>query len=926
MIPRVLHHIWVGPRSVPGEWIAAWREMHPTWEHRLWREADLAGLEMVNRAAFDAFMEAGTWHGASDIARVEILRKYGGVYVDIDSRPRRSFEGGSFMAAGFFAAYEPTPQHPGRIANGTIGSEARHPILDTYARLVSEMTDLSQPWDSCGGTGLTAAILVHRQCCKPVVLPERTFYPTDVKGQPVPGSETVYCEHFWSTTNHTYPARVVILVPRRVGDGREATWAFVRQRWESLGWPIFEGHHEGLWSAAAARNDAAARAGDWDVAVFLDSDIVMFDPQPVQNAVKLASRTGHLVRPHDRCWMFDEAASARLMKTGVKPTSGASLFEGPASGGIVVVPRKLWDLVGGYDERFRGWGYEDLALVAACWVLGGVERTQGEMHHLWHPTMPDRDEAKPEYQACVALHKRYEAARRPAEMRALIAERPSPPKVAIMVPRRAGDPVREHAWEYTRKHWETLGWPIFEGHHDEGPFNASAARNAAARLAGDWDVAVFVDADTVMLDHASVRSAVDLAASSGQFVRPFTNYWMLDQRGAASLMETGKRPVSGIRRLGEAAHGGVNVIPRKLWDAIGGYDERFKGWGSEDTAVELAGRVIGGFAQIPGDVYHLWHPKSADRDPSAPAFQANVALRGRYEAATTPAAMRTLIAERSGPKAPTFGAVVITNGRRECIARTVPSLEAMVGPFAERLICDDSGDPRYVAWLTETFPGWRVQAHAHIGHGPAVHYAMVEAAKLRAPWIFWSEDDLVYQRPVDLAAIARVMEATPHLKQMSLKRQSWFPLEKEAGPTVIDRFDPSLFVERESLEGPWISHRTFYTLNPHLVSRDLLRVVQWPAVPDSEKVFGARLFRDPRPICGIWGSKADAPWVLHQEDAVRVGTGYDDSWKPEHEGRRSLADHLTERRQRQLALAQERLAARQRQRDERTRKMRSVGA
>jgi hypothetical protein len=238
--------------------------------------------------------------------------------------------------------------------------------------------------------------------------------------------------------------------------------------------------------------------------------------------------------------------------------------------------------------------------------------------------------------------------------------------------------------------------------------------------------------------------------------------------------------------------------------------------------------------------------------------------------------MRALLDERSGgpPAGPEVGAVVITNGRRDCIVRTIPSLEAMVGPFADRLICDDSGDPEYVRWLTATFPAWRVRAHPHLGHGPAVRFAIAEAAKMDTEWVFWCEDDVEFARRVDTAAIVRVMEATPHLKQMSIKRQSWFPLEKAAGPTVIDRFDPKLFVERQSPEGPWISHRTFYTLNPHLVSRALLQVIRWPAVPNSENAFGARLFRDPRPICGIWGSKADDPWVLHQENAVRVGTGY----------------------------------------------------
>jgi hypothetical protein len=445
-------------------------------------------------------------------------------------------------------------------------------------------------------------------------------------------------------------------------------------------------------------------------------------------------------------------------------------------------------------------------------------------------------------------------------------------KVVVCVPRRAGDPHRDRAWEYVRRHWATLGWPICVGYHDEGPFNVSAARNDAALMAGDWDVAVFVDGDTIMLDHEPVRRAVELAAESGCFVRPYQTYWMTDERASGRLMATGERPRTGITSTRFQSPGGVNVIPRGLWDTVGGYDERFRGWGHEDAAIEIACTSLGGFKRLPGEVFHLWHPVSTERVKAKPEYQANVALRRRYERARTPDVMQELLAERAGgpPARPEVGAVVITNGRRDCIAATIPSLEEMVGPFVERLICDDSGDRKYRDWLQETFPAWRVVAHDHMGHGPAVQFAIREAARMDVDWVFWSEDDYQYQRKVDLAAIARVMEATPHLKQMSLMRQSWFPSEKAAGPTVIGRFDPSLFVERPE----WIEHRQFYTLNPHLVSRDLLRVIRWPPVPNSEVAFGARLFHDPRPICGIWGSKSDAPWVLHQENAVRVGTGY----------------------------------------------------
>ncbi len=607
---------------------------------------------LLDMATFTKFLEAGIYHGAADLARVAILRAHGGVYVDIDSRPLHTFEGAEFMDSAFFAAYEPTPSMPGRIANGTIGSIPGHPILETYAELVSKMDDssvLAEPWDTTGGTGLTAAVLVHRQCCQPLILPSRTFYATDHKGRSVPGRETAYSEHFWASTNRIYPARPAILVPRR------------------------------------------------------------------------------------------------------------------ADGGI-----------------------------------------------------------------------------------------------------------RDKRWDQTRARWETFGWPIHVGYHEDGPFNASAARNAAAAQ-GDWDVGVFVDADTIVLDPGPVRKAVELANKSGHMIRPYTRYWMLDEAGTERFLQTGKRPASTRGLRSGQAHGGVNVVPRALFEKVGGYDERFRGWGYEDTSFELACKVIGGFREIQGEVYHLWHPISADRSTSDPGFIANAELHRRYGQARRPSAMKALLAEREGhaPAPPSFGAVIITNGRRDCIERTIPSLEQNVGPFAERIICDDSGEPAYASWLRETFPDWTVKAHPHMGHGPAVRYAIEAASKLDVDYIFWSEDDYDYRRPVDKEAIARVMdEVGDDLKQMVLRRQAWFPAEIEAGPTQIERFDPALFTERDG----WIEHRQFYSLNPHIVRRDLLSVLRWPAIGNSEHEFGRRLFRDKRVRVGIWGAKSDDPWAIHSGE--RSGSGY----------------------------------------------------
>jgi hypothetical protein len=651
--------LWIGPKPVPEEWIAAWRAMHPTWKHRLWREADLAKLSMVNRRHFDALLKAGIWHGAADIARYEILLAEGGVYVDVDSKPLRSFDGAPFMEASFFAGYEPTPSLPGRVANGTLGAEKGHHVIAQVVRAISEMEVVDPPWDTIGGTALTAILALHRHCsCKPMLLPPRTFYATDARGRQTPGREEPYSEHFWATTNRGYAGRVVVLVPRR-----------------------------------------------------------------------------------------------------------------------------------------------------------------------------------------------------------------------------AGDPMRDRVWEFVKAKW-AAHWPVYEGHHDDGPFNAAAARNMAAKVAGEWDVAIFADADTIPRSFDDVKRAVTLAANSGAFVRPYRRYVNMDEAvsqsvlAGAPLPATPRRPaqwLDGAKMLTDA-QGGIAVVPRDLYDRVGGYDERFRGWGSEDTAFALACTVMGGFKQTDGEVWHLWHPLQ-DRDQANPQYQANVALRRRYERSRRPLLMRELIDEHRSNSGPLrVGLVIITNGRKDCIQSTVASIEARVKPaFTEKIICDDSGDAEYVEWLKRTFPGFVVYGHPHLGHGPAVAYAFRRAAAMPADWVFFSEDDFEFTRDVDLEALANEMRAKPSVTQMVIRRQAWFPSEVEAGG-MIERFDPALFTEHSQNGSSWIEHRQFYSLNPHLTRRSFIAAHPWPARPNSEHHFGLSLFRASGVTAGIWGAKADAPWARHFGE--RVGSGY----------------------------------------------------
>lgn len=179
------------------------------------------------------------------------------------------------------------------------------------------------------------------------------------------------------------------LVPRRSDGGqRDRVWNWLRSRLEQVGWPIYEGHHdEGPFSCAAAIN-RAANQGPWDFAVITGSDLIVPTCQ-VRAAVGKASRTGKLTHAHDHYYYLSQEATERVLKGDQPETWMAEWHEPKIGNGPVVVTRDLWERVGGYDEGFVGWGYEDVAFRFLCEREAGEAWVPGPNFHLWHPVTPD---------------------------------------------------------------------------------------------------------------------------------------------------------------------------------------------------------------------------------------------------------------------------------------------------------------------------------------------------------------------------------------------------------------------------------------------------------------------------------------------------------------------------------------------------------
>jgi mannosyltransferase OCH1-like enzyme len=205
LLPRVFHQIWVGDGPVPERFDAyreSWGRLHPDWEIRLWRDGDLPKLR--NRALFDQAKRfvpaANVGQFRADVARYELLWRFGGVYVDVDFealKPIDDLLGG----VGCFAAWEVQDRW---VNNAVMGAMPGHPFV---WRLIDKLTEsvVRRPGQTpnllSGPHYLTRLYRRHPQGV--TVFDQRLFYPylysdLDTPKSEPPWPDDAYAVHHWS--------------------------------------------------------------------------------------------------------------------------------------------------------------------------------------------------------------------------------------------------------------------------------------------------------------------------------------------------------------------------------------------------------------------------------------------------------------------------------------------------------------------------------------------------------------------------------------------------------------------------------------------------------------------------------------------------------------------------------------------------------
>lgn len=228
--------------------------------------------------------------------------------------------------------------------------------------------------------------------------------------------------------------------------------------------------------------------------------------------------------------------------------------------------------------------------------------------------------------------------------------------VAVVVPWRDTSPWRRIVMEHVVEHYKRE-LPIDELQIvDAGgePFNRGASKNLGVARSSS-DVLVIADADT-LVPGANLRAAVDFARTHSVVV-PFDSLIGLSQHGTELMLRGEIGPFANWRDetpehveldWRRRSDGGVNVLTREAFELAGGFDERFVGWGFEDSSFAYAmNTLVGETLWLQATAVHLWHPLDPTRRDSG--LQSTLlSLCKRYEqAAGDVDAMTALIAERA---------------------------------------------------------------------------------------------------------------------------------------------------------------------------------------------------------------------------------------------------------------------------------------
>lgn len=139
-IPALVHHAWLDGAlpSTFHDHDLAWKKLMPSWTHITWRAAP----EKVHNAQLwnEAIKRAPVDHlrFRSDILRLELLYRFGGIYVDCDIEPLTPLD--PLLRHGAFLVGSKDNEH--MVSNFCLGATPHHPFIERCLKQLKRSSDI----------------------------------------------------------------------------------------------------------------------------------------------------------------------------------------------------------------------------------------------------------------------------------------------------------------------------------------------------------------------------------------------------------------------------------------------------------------------------------------------------------------------------------------------------------------------------------------------------------------------------------------------------------------------------------------------------------------------------------------------------------------------------------------------------------------
>lgn len=197
MIPKIIHQFWIGPKKMPLEWMETWKKFNPSWEYKLWTEETLKDFNPENESIISQLKE---YHGIKDVYQYEIMKRYGGFFIDADSiclRPIPEY----LTRFEAFTCYEGETVKPGYLALGYVGAKPNHPVFDKIIEDLKTLTVYEPAWSTIGQLMWTK----HAQDRNDIIcLPSTMFIPVHYSNAVNGGDSNSIATQFWGSTLNLY--------------------------------------------------------------------------------------------------------------------------------------------------------------------------------------------------------------------------------------------------------------------------------------------------------------------------------------------------------------------------------------------------------------------------------------------------------------------------------------------------------------------------------------------------------------------------------------------------------------------------------------------------------------------------------------------------------------------------------------------------